>query len=73
MTEPTCCNEPMVHNSRTGEYECSAAYFGLLDDGLLSDVGGFALAVDVESLDQDSRKLYEHWLESRRPDGSDDG
>lgn len=71
MADPTCCNAPMVHNSYTGEHECSVAYFGLLDDGLLSNVGGFALMVEVGALDLDNRALYEHWQASRRPDGSD--
>jgi hypothetical protein len=29
---PECCNEPMVHNTATGAYECADAYFALVDE-----------------------------------------
>ncbi|MCX5066617.1 hypothetical protein OOJ91_12085 [Micromonospora lupini] len=61
-SEPVCCGEPMVHNSWTGEYECAAAYFALVDGGVLGDTG---LRLDMTDLDADQRALVEHW-QSRR-------
>lgn len=62
--EPTCCGEPMVHNSGTGKYECAAAFFALVDDKVITD-DGFLLQ---EALSPRDRDLYDHWQSSVRPD-----
>lgn len=76
--EPTCCGEPMVHNSFMEEYECADAYFALLDDGVLADCGGRELRVDPEDMTPEQRDLHKHWLASfkadaevREPEGGD--
>lgn len=56
--EPVCCDEPMIHNSFTGHYECADAYLRLLDDGVL---GGVPELSDTDAMDDYQRERYEHW------------
>jgi hypothetical protein len=64
--ELTCCGEPMVHNSFTGEYECADAYFRLADEGF--DEIALAL-VTAEEVGPALESMLTHWRESRIPDG----
>lgn len=70
MVEPTCCDEPMVHNSGTGQYECADAYFALLDDNVIRDYDPPTL-IDPETVSGEHRAMFDHWIESMRPDGWD--
>lgn len=66
-TEPLCCGEPMVHNSFTEEYECSAAYFMLVDEGF--DDGWTPLdALTAGDVGPDMAEFLEHWRKSRISD-----
>jgi hypothetical protein len=75
ITEPECCNTPMVHNSYTGEWECADAYLALVDEGVIGDYGDLrSEAVENGCACSNCRAwraLYVHWQESRRPDGWD--
>jgi hypothetical protein len=64
--EPMCCDEPMVHNSFTEEYECADAYFRLADEGW-DDLG--LVYVTAEDVGPELAPFLAHWRESRIPDG----
>jgi hypothetical protein len=62
-SEPICCGDPMIHNSFTGQYECSVAYLVLHDEGI------DPYLVDPADLEPAQRAQHAHWMASRRPDG----
>ncbi|MEU3452133.1 hypothetical protein ABZ671_00620 [Micromonospora sp. NPDC006766] len=65
--EPVCCDEPMIHNSFTGLYECAEAYFHLLDDGVLGDPPDLS---DTDVMDDYQRERYAHWKTTRISDAA---
>lgn len=67
--EPTCCGEPMIHNSFTSEYECAEAYFTLVDEEVITDWS--PRHHNPSELPGWLQEHYEHWLTSMRPDGWD--
>lgn len=73
ITEPECCNTSMIHNSATGQYECADAYFALADEGVIGDCGDLRMEATGNGCACSNcrawRALYDHWQQSKRPDG----
>lgn len=65
--EPTCCGEPMVHNSFTGQNECMVAFTVLHDEGI------DPYLVEPAELEPEQRAQHAHWMASRRDDGQESG
>lgn len=66
IQEPMCCGEPMVHNSWTREYECSDAYFTLVDEGWREEHNLDRLT--AEDVGPELADTLAHWRASRIPD-----
>jgi hypothetical protein len=65
--EPECCGTSMIHNSSTGRYECSDAYFALIgneeDPGVAdnNNYGGLDLLMPPNWLTEYESERWEHW------------
>jgi hypothetical protein len=63
VSEPTCCDEPMVHNAFTDQYECMVAFTVLNDEGI------DPYLVHPGDLEPEQRAQHAHWKASRRAAG----
>jgi hypothetical protein len=65
--EPQCCDASMIHNSGTGEFECSEAYFALIGDpedpgvAVENNYGGLDLLIPVGWMNDYEAERWEHW------------
>lgn len=60
ITEPKCCDDPMVRNS-VGRYECATAFFALIDEGI---VEGLLDGLTADDVPAHLATTLTHWRES---------